>query len=93
MGEKPFRWCSISKILGNMDLRNSEHGFIDFNCETRSNMFFFQLKTGTLSWHQGRSFESMEAELEEVIGKAEQIPKSLMQKAPLAAPPVNILNI
>lgn len=28
-----------------------------------------------------RSFESMEAELEEVIGKAEQIPKSLMQKA------------
>jgi hypothetical protein len=35
----------------------------------------------------------MEAELEEVIGKAEQIPKSLMQKAPLAAPPVNILNI
>ena len=37
----------------------------------------------------------MEAELEELIGKAEQIPKSLMQKALLraVAPAVNILNI
>ena len=42
--EKPFRLCSILKVLGEMDLQNSENGFIDFNCETRSNMFFFNLK-------------------------------------------------
>ena len=45
IGEKPFRLCSILKILGEMDLQNSENGFIDFNCETRSQyVFCFNLK-------------------------------------------------